>query len=128
MLAALLLIVPLNATPRDRCDAVEVNHVYDGDGEPVFTQLIFWDFDSRESRYHVRAWRLVKCRSCLPERDWQRGGWVCAWQDGDTFREVRAASRQETWTQWDRELLERETMPKQWRRELQVIRSDWNKP
>ncbi len=44
------------------------------------------------------------------------------WNDGEILRHIRAASFRETWTQHDPELLEREYLPKEERRELKTIR------
>lgn len=96
---------------RDVVDVIEVNHVYDDDGRPVFTQVIFWDWWMSASRYHVRTWRMVKEAVQLPRRDHVHGGYVAQWLDGQTLRAVHALGIRETWTQYDVEMLERETLP-----------------
>jgi hypothetical protein len=70
----------------------------------------------------VLAWRLVKNDAQFPQRDWERGGYLSVWQDGDVLRQIRAAAIRETWTQYDPELVEREWLPKEMRRELLVPR------
>lgn len=120
MTLALLLLatIPPDLVTRESVDLIEVNHFYDERGRLVFDQVIFYDWAPEHSRYQVIAWRLIKCRSQLPTRDWHRGGHVAVWSDGEVMRSVRAASVRETWTQFDVELEERTVLPKEKRREL----------
>lgn len=111
-------IMPQSEPVRDSVDIIEVNHFYDQNGQLVFDQVIFWEWHEREGRYHVLAWRLLKRPSQFPVRDWQRGGHVAVWYDGDVLREVRAVAVRETWTQYDPELAERAFLPKDRRLEL----------
>jgi hypothetical protein len=119
-----LLTVPVLAhdNPQDvvteQVDVVELNHFYDESGRLVFDQIIFYDWSPCCERHQVRAWRLVKCRSQIPVRDWDRGGHVATWHDGEVLRSVRAQTCRETWTQYDPELVEREILSKDKRREL----------
>lgn len=124
-ISALVLVLGLNPyedVARDSVDLIEVNHFYDEHGRLVFDQVIFYDWSPEHSRYMVRAWRLVKNPAQLPQRDWQDGGYVAVWQDGEVLRDVRATAMRETWTQYDPELLEREYLPKEKRRELKTVR------
>jgi hypothetical protein len=75
-----------------------------------------------ERRHHVRAWRLIKDDSQLPVRDWQQGGFLSVWQDGELLRVVRSSAIRETWSQYDPELAEREALPPDRRRELTKVR------
>ena len=102
MFAAILLavsIIPYSPIIEDRVATYELNHLYDGEGNRVFTQRIWWDDDG-----DVIAWRLVK-RDAVR----LRGGWL--FLDGDCLRKVRSVSEIETWEQFDRELAERERLP-----------------
>ena len=110
--------LPLDLVSTDAADVIELNHFYDGDGRPVFDQVIFWQWHADEDAYRVRAWRLWKTPAQTPWRDWGshsvgglRGGYVTAWFDGDRLRVVRATSFRETWTQHDPELEDREFLP-----------------
>jgi len=125
------LVVAIGAAPREdvareTVDLVEVNHFYDEQGRLVFDQVIFYDWSASDSRYMVRAWRLVKNPAQLPQRDWKSGGYVAVWQDscqgGDVLRHVHAAAFRETWTQYDPELIERDYLPKERRKELRTVR------
>jgi hypothetical protein len=102
----------------EQVDLVEVNHFYDDQGRHVFDQMIFYDWSSLRNRYQVRAWRLVKSVTQLPQKKWNQEAYVATWQDGEVFREVQARTMRESWTQYDPELAEREFLPKEQRREL----------
>jgi hypothetical protein len=125
---AALLLAAVNFTPhdvvaRDDVDLIEVNHYYDEAGKHVFDQLIFYDWSREESRYHVRAWRLIKHPSQFPLHDLRTDTYVATWQDGEVLRSVSGDAFRETWTQYDPELLERSALPKSQRRELGRVRS-----
>jgi hypothetical protein len=142
---ALLSILPRESVVRERCDLVEINHFYDEHARLVFDQIIFMDWQDGDrtltgltsgqehssllvkgDRYQVRAWRLIKSPNQLPLRDWEHGGYVTLWQDGEVLRQVRTPHVRESWTQagavGDPELNEREYLPKERRRELRPSR------
>jgi hypothetical protein len=56
----------------------------------------------------------------LPQRDFRDGGYSSVWHDGDLLRDVHAESMRESWTQYDPELIEREFLPKERRKELRA--------
>lgn len=108
---ALLLTVALHPVIiDDYVDVIEVNHFYDENGRLVFDQVIYWDLFN-DGEYHVFDWRLLKRQSQWPQRDYQRGGYVSVWYDGDTLRRVRSSAAVETWTQFDPEVTDRENIP-----------------
>ncbi|MBW3596936.1 MAG: hypothetical protein KY475_06630 [Planctomycetes bacterium] len=111
-------LTPAEEVAIDQVDLVEVNHFYDEHGRRVFDQVIFYDWSPGAGRYQVRAWRLLKSQSQFPIKNWERGDFTAVWHDGEVLREVRAASFRETWTQYDPELVERDYLPKDRRREL----------
>ncbi|MCA9154400.1 MAG: hypothetical protein R3C99_08655 [Pirellulaceae bacterium] len=115
---AAICLTPVDDVAYDRVDMVEVNHFYDEHGRPVFDQVIFYDWCPVQSRYNVRAWRLLKTPAQVPYRSRQQDGFVAVWYDGDTLRKVKANAMRESWTQHDPELVEREYLPKEQRREL----------
>ena len=102
---ATLAILPLPDVAEDYCYRIELNHFYDEDGRPVFSQVIFWD------ERHVIAWRNWRVPEQTPWLDRRRGGYVTQWLDGDKFRVVRAAHYNESWTQHDPELVDRDARP-----------------
>ena len=117
LLLLTMAILPRESAVRESCDVVELNHFYDDNGRKVFDQVIFYDWDG--ARHQVRDWRLVKDPSQLPQRDWESGEYVALFCDKSVLRQVRAASLRETWTQYDPELIERQSLPKEQRRLLQ---------
>lgn len=129
-LAVALSIVPVDTVVREQVDLIEINHFYDEQGRLTFDQAIFYEWSWSLRRYQVMAWRLVKPRiecaagtthappDILPVRDWSSGGYLSMWQDGERLRLIHAASIRETWTLYDVEVLEREMLPKDRRREL----------
>ncbi|MFO0905159.1 MAG: hypothetical protein U0939_19285 [Pirellulales bacterium] len=121
--AIFVFLASLGSTPRDqvvvdRVDLVELNHYLDDQGKPVLDQLIFYDWSTADGRYQVRAWRLLKNPTAVPQRDGIDGEYLTRWQDGQVLRKVYARQFRETWTQYDPELVEREFLPKDKRRDL----------
>jgi hypothetical protein len=125
LILLLFAVVPQEAPLRDAVDLVELNHFYDEHGRLVFDQLIFYDWDEGDRRYHVRAWRLLKQRYQIPQRDWVTGGYFSMWIDGEAIRHVHTKHTRETWGQFDPELVERDYLPKEQRKELQ--QSNWRR-
>jgi hypothetical protein len=115
---AVIGALPLDLVTTDAADVIELNHLYDGDGRPVFDQVIFWQWHADEGAYHVLAWRLWKSPAQTPWREWLAGGFVTTWFDGDRLRLVRSRSYRETWTQHDPELEDRQLLPAHERRGL----------
>ena len=118
VLMAATLLHPTEDVASDEVDLIEVNHFFDEQGRLVFDQVIFYDWSPAESRFNVRAWRLLKSPAQIPRRNWKQGDFSTIWHDGDVLRSVRARGIHETWTQYDPELLEREFLPKEKRRDL----------
>lgn len=109
---------PSESVAFDRVDVVEINHFYDEQGKLVFDQVLYYDWSPTQARYNVRAWRLLKSPAHIPQKDWRRGDYVAVFYDGGALREIRATTVRETWTQHDPELVERDFLPKECRREL----------
>jgi hypothetical protein len=103
--------IPRPGVLRDRCEVIERNHVYTGDGTPQFTQFIFDD------DHAIAAWRMAKGQRIARER----GGWTVTWADEGAIREVWALTLNETWSQHDRELDERALVPECRRRGLSKV-------
>jgi hypothetical protein len=58
--------IPHDLVARDTVDLMEVNRFYDGNGQLVFAQQIFYDWHPAERRHHVSA-------SCGPQPCGRRG-------------------------------------------------------
>ena len=109
---------PQDDVVRDDVDLIEINHLYDEHGKRLLDQLIYYEWCPTACRYQVRAWRLLKNQAQVPRRDWRTGEFTATWHDGDVLRRVRSTAMRETWTQHDPELLEREFLAKEKRRDL----------
>lgn len=118
----LIAIIPYSPVPEDRVSVAELNHFFDYNGRLIFDQVIYYDWSPHTERFQVRAWRLVKDQSFVPARDWEGGGYLSVWNDGEVIRRVRADSFRESWTQYDPELAEREVLCKERRRELRSVK------
>ena len=103
---------------RAKVDLVELNHFLDDNGREVFRQLVFYDWNRHQKRFHVRAWRLVKKPSQLPKRSWDPPGYLIRWKDKSVEREVWAKSMRETWSQHDPERVNRAFLPENERQPL----------
>jgi hypothetical protein len=116
LLAAVLSIVPYSPTVEDRVDSIHSNFFYDGEGKVIFQQVIFEVFDMDLEEPVIIDWRLVKCKSQLPDFNHATGLWEARWVDNDVIRLVRADSYCESHTQYDPELEARSYYPKELRR------------
>jgi hypothetical protein len=115
---AVLGLSPPAASITDSVEIIELNHYFDADGRLIFDQIIFWEWFDGAGELHVVAWRLCKSPAQIPLRDWSRGGYAATWLDGERFRQVRALSFRETWTQFDPEVEDRQFIPPDHRRGL----------
>jgi len=121
---AAVCLSPAEDAATDRVDLVEINHFYDDQGRLVFDQIVYYEWSHEHGRFHVRDWRLLKSSTQIPLRNWREGGYVSEWNDfkqRDGLRRVEAKLIRETWTQYDPELIEREFLPQEKRRELRKI-------
>lgn len=117
MIAALLILtVPLQTHPVDRCDLIEINHFHDDCGKRAFTQHIFWRWRPDLCRMEVIDWRMV--RGQRVQIDHGREDAFVLWSEGGQIREVRAPLVTETVDQFDPELCDREILPREKRRLL----------
>lgn len=116
MPAAACALEPMVQPVIDRVDRIERNHFFSNEGERIFTQNIGWNWDSRTVGFRVVFWRLDKNERSPVIKT--ATGYQWQWWDGDTFRRVEAASYEETWTQYDPELRDREFLGKSQRAEL----------
>jgi hypothetical protein len=122
------LLIPLlltatgdaNRSPvlQEKVDLIEVNHFHDETGRLVLDQLIFYAWSNSQSRYVVRAWRMIRHPHQLPHRSPNGEGYECLWRDDQIFRSIRAPQLRETWTQIDPERANRAFLPQDQRQEL----------
>lgn len=119
----LFSIIPQDLVLTDSFDKVEINHFYDDQGRHVFDQVIWYDWEEIYHRHTVHAWRLVKNKGCIPTLNRQTNLYESLFNDNDLLRKVNAKYMVETWTQHDVELVDRDFLPKEKRRELSLTKS-----
>ena len=124
VLAVTILIasmIPAENVTCDSVDVIELNHFYDEEGRHVFDQYIYWDWCVDKwcgGQHHVVDWRLATKRTDMLPRRAVGGGFVQTWHDSGVLREVRSLSFSQTWSDYDRELVERDRLPVAERRGL----------
>lgn len=112
-IAVLLLgIIPLDMPIVETVDSIETSNFYDENAKLVFRQRIFRNFNPHTNTFEIVDWRLIK-----DERNYVHDKRL-TFHDGQVMREVRAISAYTTHFQHDPELVERELLPKEMRREL----------
>ena len=115
--ANLLTAMPAkDAALYDQADTAEINSYYDDNGCLVFRQVIYIDADNGTEQ--IVAWRMVKTEQHRPTRDFNNGGYVATFQDGEHMRRIRVKHLRETWLQYDPEVAAREYFPIDQRRGL----------
>ena len=112
---------PIEDAVVDRVDLIEINHFYDEQSRLVFDQIMFYEWSAAESHYQLRDWRLLKSPAQIPLRNWRNRDFVAVWHDFKSkgvLRKVHARMIRETWTHYDPEIVEREFLSQDRRREL----------
>ena len=117
MLSLLLCSDPPQFTVTEKVDLIEVNHYFDSKGNPVLEQAIYYDWSPEQGRFEVVDYKLLESIAQQPRRD-KSGDYHSVWHDGHVLRTVQAYSCQRTWTQFDPEHRERETLPHELRQGL----------
>jgi hypothetical protein len=113
LLLVVLMVGPEPVAVVEHIDCLETNNFYDTDGRLVFRQRLHWRWNGRESRYQCEAWRMIK-----DEGNYPVGNSLTWVDDGCVIRKVLVTSKQESWTQYDPELIDRARLPKESRTEL----------
>jgi len=117
---AAFCLVPHEDALVDHVDLIELAHVYDGDGRKVLSQVIFWNWHWRDSKFHVCDWRIANAKSMRPRLDHRSGEYRLEWRDGNSgaWRRAIAPSFRETWSQYDPEVADRAELAVDFRRKL----------
>ena len=114
-LAAIVIsISPYAPETTDRVSLIEDNRLYSDNGDPVFRQIIFWDWFYDLGEFHVVAYRVV----AFDYHSIQIGSDGCTviiCVNGDLIR-VRSDHFRRTWTQTDPEVDDRQRFPMEFRR------------
>jgi hypothetical protein len=126
----LWVLLPICSDPpsylvRDHVDLVEVNHFFDSDGNFVLDQVIYYNWSTDDTRFHVADYRLFKSPLQNPIREIGTNHFS-VWQDGSILRCIQSDGFAETWTQNDPEHRERVILPNDERIGLGTIhRAAW---
>jgi|TARA_Y100000296_G_C5050666_1_gene194658 hypothetical protein len=107
-LLATCLAIPDDTVVVDVCNVIERNNYYDDNGKKIFTQIVFWNFDRVSTRFVVLAWRYDEGQIRIEPRN---GKTRITWLDDDTMRCVIGGKFNETWTQYDPEVFDRQFTP-----------------
>ena len=99
-------------------DVLELNHFYDENGRLVFDQYIFWEWDRFTKRFQIKAWRLKKPNMPLDLKNKLIYVFEGNQRDKSKIKKIYFYSFRESWTQYDPELLEREFLSREGRKEL----------
>lgn len=102
----LALLIALCVPPvavDEYADVLELNSVVNDDGTVICRQLVCWDYEQPEGRYHIRDWKLYQGYIARTPR-----GYEVLIDDKGTLRRVVAPYAKETIRQYDVELKERE--------------------
>lgn len=104
LFVAHLLFARVVSQHQHRVAAIEINQVYNGEGDLRLRQAILWaDYQDGE---HVVAWRMLKpTETAVPAGD----GWSLDWNGRPGA--VWSAVLRRTWTQYDPEILDRKHLP-----------------
>lgn len=129
ILLLLLSILPHDTAIRERVDQVEVQQSFswcgreqeNGDVDYVlkltFCQILFRRWDRDRGEHVIEAWRMAK-----PAMQYgyshSRGVHEIRWFDGDIERCVETKSLVYSAADFDSELIERNSWPKEWRTDL----------
>ena len=102
----------------DRFDLTEHNNYYDKAGRLVFEQMIFYDWDHRNSRFQVAAWRLCGKHKMSVVRDYRNSRTIIRFKDDKIVRLIYSGIHVRTFTKHDPELRERDFLKREDRRGL----------
>lgn len=99
-------------------DVIELNHYFDDNGDHILSQYVFYD---REIGCHgVIDWRMANPPLNPPNRF--GGFFQMTWHNDTHLMKVRAKSYREVWTQYDKEVFDRDRLPSESRRKLGGLR------
>lgn len=129
LLLALLSLLPHDTAARDTFDVIEVQQTYSWCGieqengdvdyvlKPTFTQLLFRRWDRDRGTHVIEAWRMAKPTMAYGYVH-SRGVHEIRWMDGDVERVVETKSLVHSAADFDSEVFERTSFPKEHRRDL----------
>lgn len=111
----LLLVIGSQIVRQESCDMIELHHMHDAQGNPVFDQFILWDWNHEDSKYRVRTWRIAN-NGDRPEK--RNGYWYINLPDQQLRRCFVAKHFRESWLQRDPERDDKQEHPENERKAL----------
>lgn len=114
-------MIPVDGVVVDHVDEIEINHLYNAEGERTLDQVIFWNWPKHHERPQVVAWRLWDAKKPMPTRNKVTCRTELTWIDGEQPRRVVAKVWRETWTQYDPEVEDRRFLSQNERLELSSL-------
>lgn len=96
----------------EKFDIIELNHYYDENGIKLLDQIIFYRWSEQRQDYLCEGWRLFKKGNNLNFRD---GIHEFSFREGAITKKINSERFMETYTQYDKELLERRKLPRELR-------------
>ena len=116
-MAVLVLLAVLGSggpplVQRGHVDVIEINRYYDGNGQLVFVQFIFWrqlTTTKHGLADYVVAWRIFNGSQPVISR--RAGLALLTWVERGRLRQVFASSLIRSWTQVDPEVRNRRRLP-----------------
>lgn len=134
MIALLLFcILPHDSAARDTFDVCEVQQMWQWSGcekengdvdyhlKPVFTQILFRRWDRERCEHVIEAWRMAK-PSMVYGYSHAKQVHEIRWMDGEIERVVQCRSVVHSAADFDSEVQERASYPREWRTDLRRMK------
>lgn len=118
----LLGVVPYCEFTHNEVDKIEINHVYNEEAKPVIDQVIYWRWNDIDNRYDVQDWELTKDSGQV---SYNKDHYEILYYHPNSsigFRKVTSQVFEESWTQYDKEIFERNILPEDKRIHLWNLR------
>lgn len=116
LIAAILLAAsPVQFGQSVEVDCIELESVYDQQGNHLFDQVLARNFEAETGCCEVASWRMAKKDGEYPRPD---GEWTVVRWTGPIGREVRSKAFVRSWHQFDAEVAERRRWPITNRRDI----------
>lgn len=133
LLLTILAILPIDSAVREHFDQIEIQDVFGWSAKELengdtthelkftFTQILFRNWNDHTGTHEIEAWKMCK-PPLTPHYSHARGLWEIRFFDGDTERIITTRSLVETSSDFDSEVTERASYPKENRRDLRRMR------
>jgi hypothetical protein len=127
----LLLVIGSFSYTEESCDKIELNHFHDIKGDPVYDQLIFYEYYHPDNQYYVRGWTLLDSKDKTKRfiKNYKADLYTLTWDTGDGHRKISSNKFVESWTQIDPERQNKKLLDERLRKEfVRVIKEKKPEP